>query len=74
VNVQIGIAEAKELEVQVDDPDALVAAYEAAVEAGEVMMAIEESDGARAVVAVGAIVYFRMESISRPGIGFVAEA
>jgi len=74
VHVAIGIANAtKELDVQIEDPSALVAAYEKALADEEAMMTIEEIDSARTVVAVGAILYFKMEPIDRPGIGFFSD-
>ncbi len=74
MHVRIGIANAtKELDVLVDDPGALVTAYEAALKNDDVMLTIEEKGGARTIVAVGAILYFAMEAADRPGIGFVAE-
>jgi hypothetical protein len=73
VHVRIGVANAKELEVQVDDPAALVAAFENALKDDEVLLTIEEKNGARTVVAVAAILYFAMEAADRPGIGFLAD-
>jgi hypothetical protein len=71
VHVRIGIANAtKELDVDVDDPAAIVAAYEQALKDDDVMLTIEERGGARTIVAVGAILYFAMEAADRPGIGF----
>jgi hypothetical protein len=75
VHVRIGIANAtKELEVSVNAPNELIAAYEAALAAEESMLTIEESDGSRTIVAVGSILYFSLDPPTRPGIGFAAEA
>ena len=74
MHVRIGIANAKELEVHVEDADALVAAYEKALKNDDVLLTVEERDGARTVVAVASIVYFATDAPDRPGIGFAAEA
>lgn len=71
--VRIGVANAKELEVEVEDADALVAAFEEALENDDVLLTVEELGGARTIVAVGSIVYFATEAPGRPGIGFAAE-
>jgi len=73
VNVRIGIANAKELEVEVEDADALVAAYEKALQGADSMMTIDEADGSRTIVSAEAILYFSFEPSEKPGIGFAAE-
>ena len=73
MHVRIGIANAtKELEVSVEEPDGLIAAYEAALVNEDRMLRIEESDGSRTIVAVASILYFSLEPATRPGIGFTA--
>ena len=74
MHVRIGVANAKELEVYVDDAAELVAAYESALKNDDVLLTIDEKGGGRTVVAVAAIVYFAMDAADRPGIGFAAEA
>ena len=72
--VRIGVASAKELEVEVDDADAVIAAYEKALKNDDVLLTVEEAGGARTIVAVGSIVYFATEAPGRSGIGFAAES
>lgn len=74
MDVRIGIANAKELEVNVEDADALVAAYEKALKDGQAMMTIPEHGGSRTIVAVEAILYFTLDAPEKPGIGFAQEA
>ena len=71
--VRIGVANAKELEVNVDDVDAVIAAYEKALKDEDILLTVEESGGGRTIVAVGSIVYFANEAPGRAGIGFAAE-
>ena len=73
MHVRIGIANAKELEFDVDDPEALVAAYQSGIKNDELMLEVEQIDGSRAMVAIGAIVYISLDAPDRPGIGFAAE-
>lgn len=73
MHVRIGIANAKELEVKIEDADGLIAAYEKALKDDQAMMTIEEHGGSRMIVAVGAILYFALDAPEKPGIGFAQE-
>lgn len=74
MHLRIGIANAKELEIIVEDPEAVVRAYRGALDAGDDLMTIESRDGAEVVLHVPSVVYIAGEPPTRGSIGFSAAA
>jgi hypothetical protein len=62
---------AREIDVEVDDAEALVAAFTKAIEEGEEVLWVTDQDGRRHGLVVCRIVYIDVEAEKvRPGIGF----
>ncbi|MDH3426534.1 MAG: DUF3107 family protein [Acidimicrobiia bacterium] len=71
MRLRIGVSEAtKELDIEVADSDAVIAAYEKAAEDGAGMFWIEESAGERLGIVTDKILYFAVDAASRSGVGF----
>lgn len=73
--VKFGLADtARELDIDVEDADALVAQFQNAVDGAESILWITEEDGHRHGLVVSKIVYIDVEAerTERGGIGFSA--
>ncbi len=71
MRVRIGVANAaRELDLEVDDAEAVAAAYEKAVADGDHLLWVTESDGKRHGVVVSAVVYIEFEPDAQRSIGF----
>lgn len=73
MRLRIGVSQAtKELELDVDDPRAVVDGYGDAVDRGDVLFWIDQVDGSRFAVVVGNVLYFELEADRRKSVGFGA--
>jgi len=71
--VRIAVQSARELEIEVDDGDAVVAQLEAAVDAGGGIAWVVDSDGTRHGIAVDKLAFIEIEgTLGRRGVGFGA--
>jgi hypothetical protein len=68
--VRVGVASARELEFDVEDPDAVSASYEKAVADGDAILWITDSRGHRFGVTVSAVAFIEVERPEQRGIGF----
>ncbi len=74
MRVRIGVANAtKELDLEVDDAEQVVAEYEKADEAGNRMFTVTETDGKKHMVLVAAVLYVEFEPDKRLSVGFSPE-
>lgn len=71
MRLRIGVSEAtKELDVEVEDSDAIIVAYQKAVEQGDRMLWIDEESGDRLGIVIEKILYFSVDAVSRVEVGF----
>ena len=72
MRVKFGMADtAREIDVEVDDAEALVSAFVAAIDGGEKVLWVTDQEGRRHGLVVDRIVYVDVEADkARPGIGF----
>jgi len=71
MRLRIGVSEAtKELDIEVKDSDAVIAAYEKAADKGERMLWIDEEGGERVGIVTDKILYFAVDAAARVGVGF----
>ncbi len=70
LTVRIGISAARELELQVDDPSAVSAAYVKALEDGDAVLWITDTRGHEFGVSVAAIAFVEFERPQERGVGF----
>lgn len=72
MRVKFGMADtAREIDVEVDDAEALVNAFTAAIDGGEKVLWVTDQEGRRHGLVVGRIVYVDVEADkARHGIGF----
>ena len=68
--VRVGVASARELEFDVEDPDAVSAAYEKAVADGDDVLWLTDVRGHRFGVAVRLIAFVELERPEQRGVGF----
>ena len=73
MRVRIGIRDAKELDLDVEDSDAVLKAYEKAVADGERMLWIIEKDGRRFGAVTELIAYLEVEAEGSKRVGFSSE-
>ncbi|MDJ0791626.1 MAG: DUF3107 domain-containing protein [Acidimicrobiia bacterium] len=70
--VRLGIEAARELEIDVEDPEAVSTAFEKAVAGDEPLLWITDAKGHRFGVAVDSIAFIELEQPEQRGIGFGA--
>ncbi len=71
--VRIGVQAARELELEVEDGEAVVEQLEAALDAGEAISWIVDTRGDRHGIAMGKLVFVQVEGeADRRGVGFAA--
>lgn len=70
--VRIGIAAARELEIDVDDPASVVAAYEKALKKNEPVLWITDLRDHQFGIAVESVAFIEIEKPQERGIGFGA--
>ena len=68
--VRVGVAAARELEFDVEDPDDVSASYEKAVEDGANILWITDARGHRFGIAVGSFAFIELERPELRGVGF----
>jgi hypothetical protein len=68
--VRIGVEAARELELEVDDPDGIGTSFEKAIETGEPVLWITDSKGHRFGVRVASIAFIEFERPEQRGVGF----
>lgn len=68
--VRVGVAAARELEFDVEDPDAVSASYEKAIADGDDVLWITDVRGHRFGVAVSSIAFVELERPEQRGVGF----
>ncbi len=74
MRVRIGVANAtRELDLDVDDAEEVAAGYERALENGDSLYWVTESDGKKFGVVVAAVLYVEFEPDKRLSIGFSPE-
>ena len=73
--VRIAVEAARELEFEVEDADAMVAALEAAIAAGDEMAWIVDHEGDRHGIRVGRLAFIEIEGGDhQTGVGFGRES
>lgn len=70
MRIRIGIRGAGELDLEVEDAAAVVAAYNKAVAAGDTSLEIAESGGGATTVTVEHVVYVRVDAPKDRAVGF----
>ncbi|MBT8208309.1 MAG: DUF3107 family protein [Acidimicrobiia bacterium] len=71
VNVRVGMASAREMELKVDDGDKLATDFEKAVADGQPLLWITDSKGHRHGLVVSKVAFLEIENDEeRTGIGF----
>ena len=68
--VRIGVESARELEIEVEDPDAISASYEKAIENDDPVLWITDAKGHRFGVSVASIAFVEFERPEQRGVGF----
>ncbi len=70
VTVRIGVRSARELEIQVDDGDAVAEAYEKAVKGKDTVLWVTDTRGHRFGVQVEGIAFIEIDRPTERGVGF----
>ena len=70
--IRIGVSSARELEIQVEDPEAFSAAFEKALKGDEAVLWVTDVRGHRFGIAVESIAFIEFEEPQNRGIGFSA--
>ncbi len=70
--VRIGIAAARELEIEVKDPSAVVSAYEKALKKGDPVLWITDMREHQFGIAVASVAFIEIEKPQDRGVGFGA--
>jgi len=70
--IRIGISSARELEIQVDDPAVVSAAYEKALKGKDAVLWVTDMRGHRFGISVTSIAFIELEEPQNRGIGFSA--
>ena len=70
VTVRIGVRSARELEISVDDGDAVASAYEKAVKGKETVLWVTDTRGHRFGVQVEGIAFVEIDQPTSKGVGF----
>ena len=70
--IRIGVSSARELEIQVDDPEAVSAAFEKALKSDDELLWVTDARGHRFGIAVESIAFIELEEPQNRGIGFSA--
>jgi hypothetical protein len=68
--VRLGVSAARELEFDVEDPDAVSVAYEKAVKKGDAILWFTDARGHRFGVTVESIAFVELEQPQDRGVGF----
>jgi len=68
--VRVGIAAARELEIEVEDTAMIVDAYERAVKKGEPVLWVNDAKGRRYGIAVPSITFIEFDRPQDRGVGF----
>ncbi len=68
--VRIGVKSARELEIEVDDPVAVSAAYEKAIKGKDSVLWITDADDRRFGIAIDSIAFIEIERPLDHGVGF----
>jgi len=72
VTVRIGVSAARELEIQVDDPAVVRAAYSKALKGKDAVLWITDSTGQDFGISVASIAFVEIERPQDRGVGFSA--
>ncbi len=70
LTVRIGISSARELDIQVDDPSVVSAAYERALKGKDTILWITDSRGHEFGISVASIAFVEFEKPQSSGVGF----
>jgi hypothetical protein len=70
--VRVGVASARELEIEVEETQVVIEAFERAVKKGEAVLWITDARGHRFGIAVGSIAFVEFDKPQERGIGFGA--
>lgn len=68
--VRVGIASARELEIEVEDTSAVVESFERAVKKGEPVLWVNDVRGRRLGIAIGSISFIEFDRPQDRGVGF----
>ncbi|KAA3641607.1 MAG: DUF3107 family protein [Armatimonadetes bacterium] len=68
--VRIGLASARELEIAVDDADAIAATFEKAVKGKDTVMWVTDTRGHRFGINVNSIAFVEIDQPEDRGVGF----
>ncbi len=72
MRVRVGVVNAKELELDVEDPQTVIDAYEKAAEAGAKLFWVTQNDGVRFGIVADHVGYIEIEAERASSIGFSA--
>lgn len=70
MQMTIGVTNAKQIELDVEDTDAVLAAYDKAITDGERLLWVTERDGTRHGMVATQIAYFELEAERKTKVGF----
>ena len=70
LTVRIGVASARELELQVDDASVVSDAYTKALEDGESVLWIADTRGHEFAISVASVAFIEFERPQQRGVGF----
>jgi hypothetical protein len=70
VNVRIGVRSARELEIAVEDGDAVATAYEKAIKGKDTVLWITDTKGHRYGIHVDGIAFVEIDQPTQRGVGF----
>jgi len=70
--IRIGISSARELEIQVDDPEVVSASYEKALKGKDAVLWVTDARGHRFGISVASIAFIELEEPQNRGVGFSA--
>ncbi len=68
--IRLGVAAARELEFEVENPDAVSEAYERAIKKGDSVLWLTDARGHRFGVTVASVAFIELEQPQDRGVGF----
>ena len=70
MRVSIGVSNAKQLDLNVENPEAVIEDYQKAIDEGQRLLWVKEKDGVRHAIVAETIAYFELEAESTKQVGF----
>lgn len=68
--IRIGVKSARELELEIDDPDAVVTAFEEALKSKDTVLWITDVEGHRVGISIESVAFIEIEEPKDRGVGF----